>query len=279
MQVHQPFEMNSIVHTYRSNCHSVSVPPGFGDFIRGSISLHNLSQKFKFNLIVDFSNHPLGKYLYNPGFNYSPINNNDTVMEFFNDKRDLVDNFIKAHIESTLHPSVLFLTSHKFPPEIISRETRQYMKDVLIPTKYSKNKFDFVKESIGVKPNYSVLHIRTGDHNGWDAIIENTIINFIENKIIAEWGSNVIVISDNINTKRLLASRFGFTSTHFTPIHTGSVKDFSNGNATDESVLGTFIEYLLMSESRKIYSYSCYPWKSGFSHSCSLIYDIPFEAI
>lgn len=279
MQIQKSFKMNLIIHTYRNNCNSVSVPPGFGDFIRGSISLHNLSQKYNFNLIVDFSMHPLGKYLHNPGFAYAPYNSHDNVIEFFNERRDLVDDFIKTYLENPLRNNVLFLTSHKFPMEIISKETKDYMKSVLMPTKFTKNEFDYSKELIKLRSEYSVLHIRTGDHNGWNESIESDIINFIENNITAEWGSNVLVISDSFNVKKILASKYGFTSTYFTPVHTGSVRYFSNESASDESVLGTFIEYLLMSESSKIYSYTCYPWKSGFSHSCSLIYDIPFEVI
>ena len=50
------------VHKYLSNCTTNPQPPGFADFLRGTITLYNLSQQYNYNLYVDNS-HIIFKYL------------------------------------------------------------------------------------------------------------------------------------------------------------------------------------------------------------------------
>ena len=40
-----------------------NISAGFGDLLRGTIYLHQLSQKMKFNLIVDIQLHPVSQLL------------------------------------------------------------------------------------------------------------------------------------------------------------------------------------------------------------------------
>jgi hypothetical protein len=36
------------IHTYLKTCKTIVIPPGFGDFLRGTVALYNYSKKYKY---------------------------------------------------------------------------------------------------------------------------------------------------------------------------------------------------------------------------------------
>lgn len=55
------------VHKYLTVCKTNPQPPGFGDFVRGTIAMFNFSQKYNYSLLID-KTHPLFHYLENNEF-------------------------------------------------------------------------------------------------------------------------------------------------------------------------------------------------------------------
>lgn len=53
---------NNCVHKYFTVCKTNPQPPGFGDFLRGTIALFNFSKKYNFNLLIHY-NHPIFQFL------------------------------------------------------------------------------------------------------------------------------------------------------------------------------------------------------------------------
>lgn len=254
-------------------------PPGLGDFTRGCIALHQLAQKLGFNLCVDFSCHPLGQFLENPGFDYSQLHSPVEVLEFFNSERDSVEPYICQWLKEEPLRQPLFLISHKFPSEPLLEETKTFMRGVFAASQQTRAAIAELKRSLDLPAGYCALHLRTGDDNNNIPSINRRVIDWLEREIAPKWGKNVLVVSDNHQLKAQLSQAYGLKCTGFAPVHLGSTASFFPQPGGAPSVFGTLLEFLLLAQSQAIHAYTNYPWKSGFSYACSNIYDIPFFEI
>lgn len=260
----------TVVHTYQPMCTTVQHPPGLGDFLRGSIALHQLSAKYGFRLQIDFSSHPLHRFLKQ---NESTFCRKDqAVYEFFNEKNSELESFIvgQSGMES------LRVTTHVVPAKQMTTKCRQFIRKNLKPTKavtdYTKN----VLASLGLK-SYCVVHLRMGDHLfDTEIALPPALEAYFIEEILPVWGRSVLVVSDNQTIKHVLRDRFDVRILDAKPVHLGRP-------ATSETsywdVRDTFVEFLLMGASSWIYQYSVYPWGSSFSKICADIYGIPFERL
>lgn len=65
---------------------------GFGDFLRGTLTLYKLSKKYGFNLIIDFRHHPIGNYIDTVNLEYiNIIDNNIDELKFFFSYNNLIN--------------------------------------------------------------------------------------------------------------------------------------------------------------------------------------------
>ena len=161
---------------------------------------------------------------------------------------------------------------------------KSFMKSVLRFNKEITEDCEYIKGTLNLlDSSYCVLHLRMGDHQSTlDHIqIQPSLEEFIQTKILPQWGKNVLIISDSFYTKKYLSEKYKITCTEFIPIHMGNVTRFwQPENGTSNTDIGqTLIEFMLMSQSSQIFIYSVYPWLSGFSKVCSYIYDIPMTVI
>ena len=53
------------IHKYLTKCLTNPQPPGFADFLRGTISFYNFSKKYSYKLFLDCSEHTLFHFLKN----------------------------------------------------------------------------------------------------------------------------------------------------------------------------------------------------------------------
>lgn len=51
------------IHKYLTVCKTNYLSPGFGDWLRGTVTLWNYSQKYNYQLFIDKDIHPIFSYL------------------------------------------------------------------------------------------------------------------------------------------------------------------------------------------------------------------------
>jgi hypothetical protein len=248
----------------------VVIPPGFGDFLRGCVFLHQQS-KNKFKFIVDFSKHPLGKYI---------VPHHNTILdetihptEYFNEEHEKLDNLLK-----TLGDSDKYLITSHFYNICMGDDDKKFMKKVLTFTDNFNKNCDSITAKIGIE-NYFVLHIRMGDPICNDDVNPPVCIkNFVEQYVIPN-KINILVVSDSYSVKKKLGDLYGVKYIDSVPAHMGACSQIFKYNeprplADDETIENVLADFVLMSKSRGIFYWSVYNGPSGFSKMCSEIYDI-----
>jgi hypothetical protein len=264
-----------VVHRYTTSCYSVAQPPGFCDFLRGTCALHQLSKMMNFKLIVDFSCHPLKDFIIPLSDTVPP--KDSYVFESFN--TCMLD---MPYLSTIKDGETCCVNCNNYPDGYrptgfqggIDQETKQFVKKSIQPKDNVKILISNLKSSLGINEKTATLHIRGGDADMKNDIeIPANLLEYIKNVIFPLNGNNVLVISDNKHIKNKLCDMFGFKKTECQPVHLGECKD-----SDPENVGNTFTEFMLMSESNKIYQWSIY-YGSGFSELCAAIYDIPLEKI
>lgn len=257
----------TVVHTYQPLCKTVSQPPGFGDFLRGTITLYQLSRKYGFTLCLDLNAHPLHQYVKE----YDTVQESglSPVNEFFNQRNCELESFLVGQS----HAGELRVTTHAVPNQPISRQCRQFLLKRLKPTRQLSRHVAAIVEKLGLT-SYCTVHLRMGDDQfDRETVLPNMVERWFVDEILPVWGTNVLVVSDNLSIKRLLKSMFACKVMDIKPVHLG--QSVLNESSCEE-VRDTFAEFLIMGQSSWIYQYSVYPWGSSFSEICAQIYDIPF---
>jgi hypothetical protein len=288
---------NIIVQQYITECASVALPPGLGDFLRGCIYLYQQSKIYNFTLIVDFSKHPLGKYI-KPYHNF-PINNNiNDVLECFNENYYKVSEIINNM--TNLENSVQYLIT-SIPYDTITNDDINFMKNILLFDKEIYTKCDEIKKELDII-SFDILQLRMGDHqcNNITFDVATYLEPYINDKLVSNKSKSLIILSDSYSAKKYYGDKYNFKYTYFKPVHLGSCSEnfklpeqsykFSpNELASYDSILNTLVELVLMSQAKTIHHYSIYSllsnqppeWRhcSSFIRICSDIYNIPLVLI
>ena len=241
---------------------------GIGDMLRGAYGLFNLSKKMNFHLIVDFSLHPISRWLEAKPHEYS---------QYVKDKQDLIplvyptDNVIK-YIDSQLSSADMTMLytnlgldeyNHSASPE-----AKCFMKSLLTPTAEFQHYIDTAKASIPFS-DYSIIHYRLGDEELVRSNMRNTLR--YKDHLLKHLEKNDILLSDSNTFKKLIKTNNINVFMFDAPIcHLGVHTD-------PDAVKHTLFELLLLSNATKIKSYSIHGWISGFTHMISMVYDIPLE--
>lgn len=252
----------NIKHTYTTSYRSVAQPPGFADFVIGSMSL------FCFNdagLYVDYSTHPISKFLFND-YNATSCDlfNDGDIIELFNQSREKIQDVI----DRATTPICVATNTRGYA---ISDEVRDFAIRSFKPKASLQVEIDKTIDDLNLS-NFEVVHIRLGDGNmhcqisdSYKQSLEQTIKNNISEK-------DIFVISDNQYIKAYLREKIpAIKMLDNKPIHLGDLN-----NATDEDVKNTLLDFYIMSKSERITCYSIYGG-SGFSEVCSAIYNIPYS--
>ena len=256
--------MKVIIQAWTQNC--VNAPQtetenfwGIGDFLRGTIQLYMLSKKLGFQFYVDISLHPMSKYL-------MPLENPYTsVIQANKENIKLIPSNINLEeIIPTLTDGLYFFFTNAQCTYPISTECQEFIKNILIPIpslEHELSMFPFKK--------YEIMHLRLGDKellNNGSAIVSQELIRMVQkNK-----GDNTILISDSLSIKQNPDILKYVYITDTKPKHTGKCTD-------SDSMKDTLIEFLLITRSSYIKTYSCYQWRSGFVDWAHKIYDIPIH--
>jgi sporulation protein YlmC with PRC-barrel domain len=261
--------MNNIIHKYSVEYTTVAQPPGFGDFISGTFFLISNKSILNKNIYVDYEEHPIQNFLINKN-NYTNIASikNKYIFEFFNtDKNDIIKNLNQKNND-------LFVATNN-KNYFLTTDNRNFVKNSFIPNDELVKHINIEKNNLNLNCEYNTLHIRTGDHNMHKEINDDNflsiIFNFLKNY---DFKQKLFIISDNLNIKNIIKSFFPYVCvSQNEPIHLGKVK-----NLNLEEIKNTLIDFFIMSNSKKIFTFSVYGG-SGFSKTCSEIFDIDIKNI
>lgn len=258
-----------VIHSYQVQCHTVSQAPGLGDFLRGTITLFQLSRIHGFDVHVDFTGHPLSRYI--KRHDVIPDRGSRVVHEFFNQDNARLEPFL-----TEVSADETFVYTHCVPEEPVDDACRAFILKRLQPVSELSDYIARVRAELGLD-RYCTIHLRMGDSlMGQEASVPPVIEEWFQDRILPQWGARVLVLSDNVSIKEELRQRFGVRTIEAKPVHLGQ----TNPDLNDTSDLhDTLAEFLLMSQSERIYQYSAYSWGSGFSEMCSRLYAVPLERI
>jgi hypothetical protein len=261
---------------------------GFGDFIRGCYFLLEFCDKL--NIIVDFHIYDsnikdylkyfslkpkINEKIANNIYKFTKINcsftNNKGIINY-----NIVDNnddFINYINNQYIYSNNIFINTVNFPSHFISQTHIDYMKTILEPTDLFKIEINNLMNKIGLNKNdYITYHIRLGDNfleNQFE-LIQNNKLEQIINKLDIDKDNNFLLISDSILIKNILTKKYlKIKTTENEAIHTGQTNNI-------DKIKNTLLDFYLMSNSKKIISFSIYPHGSGFSKWCAITYEIPY---
>jgi len=283
--------MNNIVIHKKLKISPTGWPPsGFGDFIRGTISLYKLSRLFGFKLVVDLSDHPCSNFL--------QLNTNNIIgtindtKEIYNIDELTLTNFLMKEFE--IKDIVVLETNcsyndyndlnHSIDSDCIEFLKKYFSANDIV----NKNVIKKMQELELNNKEFTTIHIRSGDrymmeknskyekYLNCNAPIRDENIYNIAQKIEpckdSFKNTKVVLLTDNQYISSILGSYFGFKTTQTKPIHFGLLSQDTS------ELLDTFVDYFLMTRSNKIISIKS-DNLSGFSYLCSKIYKIEYIII
>jgi hypothetical protein len=274
------------IHTYLTTCKTKVIPPGFGDFLRGTIALYNYSKKYNYKLYIDKKSHPIFKY-FKLVDNYIIDNLNYYVKELIWTKElkyeeinyELEELFKSGNNFSIFTNSYYtFIDNKLINYGDINDECKKFLKNLLIPINSIKNKINYIFKNIyNFKLNeaYSIIHIRLKD---------NMIDTVIEKDYLKLYNYILKIIKNSNNKKYILMCNYSKIAKQLKE----SISElyYWDNNKTHlgmlDNTLGiedTVIDFHIISRSNEIISYSDYEWNSGFSKLISIIYDIKYITV
>ena len=267
------------VHKYLTQCLSNPQPPGFADFLRGTIALYFFSKKYNYQLLLDGS-HPVFTCL-KPNKNIS-LNHHINVHEFlpplsYNHTYITLDTmFDKGTSFNVMTNSFYTLKNGKlenYGP--ITEDCAEYMRDILSPSIEVENKMKEILEMHNLT-HYKVIHLRLGDKFLHNNKYDDELYNLYYNKILELKNDKYILLSDSSIIANKLKKEINELndSIHLyywdnNKIHLGDLK---NKNSDNSNIVDTMVDFFIMSKSSEIISNG-----SGFSQVASVIYSIPIR--
>jgi len=240
---------------------------GFGDNLRGFISILQIQKKINFELIVDLKNHRFEKYFIYETPDISQEfsidicydNENNHHLDIYNRLQNEFKQFKIIEIKTNAYPIL----------NEIDEGIKDTVKKLLLIRpeirEYLNTKFN------NLPKNYNLFHYRLGDNYFYNDNVNNN--NNLFNNFILNKKENSVVISDSLNFKRIIKEKFQNKDIFVffdKPCHT----NINNGNYLD-----TFSDFSLVKNAASVSCYTCYRWISNFVYWTAIIYNIPINRI
>ena len=261
--------MKRIIQVYKAPHQWINSPPGLGDFIRGACHLHELLSTQNIEFSIDISQSDFHNHIIQDDRLFS-INDSEDIKnaaEYFTDHISLINdiNQFLNSFETTLFISTNYGNWSRVNLPLLTKDTMKML--------YVFNdsiSFD-VSSNIPIN-QYEVLSIRCGDkfYGNPESALEHSltskIFNIIENFILPNLQSPLVVTSDSFHFKKLLSDKYGFLM----------LPHQSEHGAFNSSCYPVCMDMHLLKNSKYIYHINAWAnWWSGFSHFTSQIFTIP----
>ena len=285
--------MKSCIHKYTLKCQTNPQPPGFADFLRGTIALFYFSQKYGYSLLID-SEHPLFKFLKNNS-KFTLCNASEQILEFL-PPSSYDEIYVKLENTFNKGDSFSLITNSFYDYQYgrlsnfgnISHSCRQYMQDILQPSIEIENRLQYLSNyvyKINFSDPFKVIHLRCGDICIHSDVYDDNLYNRCYNKICEIMNQDVnipyILLSDSSSIANKLKENI--TNLHYfanKKIHMGDLKFhekddscYNNMSYSDSAIFDTLVDFFIMSKAITIIVPLV---DSGFSKVASVIYNIPY---
>jgi len=274
--------IKQIVNVYQRSYKNDKNASGFGDFIRGNYFLMQFCDTFnlKFNIII---NHPIQKFLKNNTAiqmqkdetpSYENIEFYQQVkIEGFLDENNF--NHFLNNSENTDENRNVFINTYLYPSQDVSKKHKEMMRNMIEPIPDLITQVNKVLTNLNLqRHSFDVIHIRSGDKY----LIENSAIDpvFIKKLMNVLYFLNnketYLLLTDSYKLKYVLMKIFPSLKMFF-----NEITHFGEGVELDDNkVKNTLIDFYVMANSKKIYSFSVYDHGTGFSRWCAETYNIPY---
>tara|TARA_B100001059_G_C17825753_1_gene581252 strand:+ start:541 stop:1827 length:1287 start_codon:yes stop_codon:yes gene_type:complete len=301
---HQLINGKTIVNIYQPRYQhnkSIKYASGFGDFLRGCYFL----LQFTSNINTDTAfciNHHLTKYLRNNTKHYQnkmlnclPCNditnwskcvydrNNNIISNSY--KLSDIDAFLSLLINYARNTKDknIYIYVNMYPMINIPNYHKELIINMLEPSDEINDCLQTIMNKLQLtKNNYRIIHIRMGDKYIKNISLysdknksHTTLISKIRNVVNNNKDDKYLLISDCNTIKPVLMNEFnniiGFQH---------EIAHFGEGQENNElTSKNNMIDFYLMSFSRSINSFTCYPHGTGFSLWCALTYDVPYNCM
>ena len=261
--------MKRIVQVYKAPHQWINSPPGFGDFIRGACHLHELLSTQNIEFSIDISQSNFFNHIIQDDRLFSNNDSEDlkNATEYFTDHNLLINDinqFLNSS-ETSLLVSTNFGNWNRVNLPLFTKET---MKMLYV---FNDSISSDVSSNIPVH-EYEVLSIRCGDKfygkpefSPEDSSL-SIIFNIIENSILPNLKSPLVITSDSFHIKKHLSEKYGFLM----------LPHQSEHGAFNSSCYPVCMDMNLLKNSKYIYHINAWAnWWSGFSHFTSQIFTIP----
>ena len=240
---------------------------GIGDIIRGTIALFQLSKKHNFRLIVDIQLHPISQY-----FKYNTHEYSEFIRKNKNNVSFIYPDQVENHILNSNDNIVYFLTNDFFHEEI-TNECKEFIKNILTPNLEFEKYIQDIQRSKPPPEKYNILHFRLGDC----FLVRNdnncSQFNQIKEKLFQYAEASDILMSDSNSFKEnIMTNNPNIFLYHLHVAHMGV-------QMHAKYIKDTLFEFILVTRSNKIKTYSVYGHLSGFVKIAHEIYDIPLVRI
>lgn len=271
------------IHKYLTKCKTVEQPPGFADFLRGTLALYKMCRRYNYRFELERS-HPIFSYLKEPSFESLTEHSNvssETLEEIgFNSYDDKYKKVV-TYFDGTsfqIFTNCFYTEKDGFTKNWgpIDKEERVFLNSILVPSMETENclKHIFIQEyGITYGEPFTVIHIRTGDYNiHHNQLDQNWLVRYFDTiKECVEKGSGLFVlISDCGAIAKQLAERI--PRLYYWDNQKTHIGDLINheGNA----LLDTVCDFFILSKASTIFF--THDSLSGFSHIQSILNDIPY---
>jgi hypothetical protein len=238
---------------------------GLGDLIRGAMGLFDETRQRGLGFYIDMQLHPsLETHLvkrYQP-FSSEVREHEDRILFILSSE---MGPFLD-HLECQV--SVIMTNYHS--GKEASTEARAMMRRVLTPSDEMEIYLRSVRERLPTP--YRVLHYRLGDD---ELVLKHQEATDLEThldslkRVVSSGSGSWLLLSDSTSFKERVRS-------HNIPgvVVLDTVVQHS-GYPSSDDLHDTMLEFFLASRAQALYTYSVYPWVSGFMRSVSDLYGVP----
>lgn len=276
--------VKQIVNVYQQTYINGSAE-GFGDYLRGCISLSLLCSYLNLEFGMNIKNHIIHNFINTSNHQDNSINYNSikkiSIADKYSNTNDI--NEIISEINNTRGEICYLYTTLYFDQTTLYNNSKNlYIYSVIkyiIPNNNLNNLMNqFINEYKLNQRGYNIIHIRGGDEflikNSFNKTIIDTFIIFMIQKLkrIMNRSFVYIIIGDNNYCKKILNNAFSNTINinNTNPVHLGI------GNTNVNNVMSTMMDFYLMSNASQVISFSRYTHGSGFSKWASFLFNKPY---
>jgi hypothetical protein len=260
-------------HKYLTKCQTNPQPPGFADFLRGTIALFNLSQTYGYELVIDRT-HPLFRFMKHDPLEDTPKDTIELLPPYSYDViyQRLNELFSKQSSFCVMTNSFYTVQNRSIENwGEITDSCRDFIQRTFEPSNAISSKIVQIKQCYyNLKPNdrYKTIHIRTCDKNIHESQFDdrqyNAYFTKINNLLNSDKSHTYVLISDcSILSNRLKKDIPVLCYWDNQKTHLGDLINHSGSALSD-----TLCDFFILSTSDEI----CYITESGFSKIVSLVY-------